>query len=363
MARRSGRRASGAIRPSPPPTCSGGTTWARAHDIGVTPRPIYKADGRKLPDCYTKPSELRDELRASSAPFRCSSFWGPGDLDRRVALDRRCRPARAAHARADADARLPAASRLRPAALRARRSAHRQEPRRDRRGRRRSDRRCRARRRARDRALRIRHHAGLDADPCQSRAARSRPAGVRRRGRRRATRRAAVATPSRSPTTRSRTSMSPSPACRRGAAHRRGACRASSTCSIAASSAPSGSITRTRASSSPSRGPTPGSPIITGSTTVRAPDFARLVEIHRKPGYDPVELFLDPAIRSPKLAVGWRLARRALGFRTLMDVIPLDASLVKGSHGRLVDDDAGRSGVHLERAAAAARQGRSPQPR
>ena len=31
----------------------------------------------------------------------------------------------------------------------------------------------------------------------------------------------------------------------------------------------------------------------------RAPDFARTVEIHRKPGYDPVELFLDPAIRDP----------------------------------------------------------------
>jgi predicted AlkP superfamily pyrophosphatase or phosphodiesterase len=66
----------------------------------------------------------------------------------------------------------------------------------------------------------------------------------------------------------------------------------------------------------------------------RAPDFARLVEIHRKPGYDPVELFLDPAIRFPKFALGWRLAKRALGFRTLMDVVPLDAGLVKGSHGR-----------------------------
>jgi predicted AlkP superfamily pyrophosphatase or phosphodiesterase len=65
-----------------------------------------------------------------------------------------------------------------------------------------------------------------------------------------------------------------------------------------------------------------------------APDFARLVDIHRKPGYDPVELFIDPAIALPKLAVGWRLARRALGFRTPMDVIPLDAALVKGSHGR-----------------------------
>jgi predicted AlkP superfamily pyrophosphatase or phosphodiesterase len=67
---------------------------------------------------------------------------------------------------------------------------------------------------------------------------------------------------------------------------------------------------------------------------VRAPDFARTVEIHRKPGYDPVELFLDPAIKFPKLAVGWRLLKRALGMRTLMDVIPLDAALVRGSHGR-----------------------------
>ena len=66
----------------------------------------------------------------------------------------------------------------------------------------------------------------------------------------------------------------------------------------------------------------------------RAPDFARTVEIHRKPGYDPVELFLDPAIRIPPLTVGWKLAKRKAGFRSLLDVIPLDASLVRGSHGR-----------------------------
>jgi predicted AlkP superfamily pyrophosphatase or phosphodiesterase len=66
----------------------------------------------------------------------------------------------------------------------------------------------------------------------------------------------------------------------------------------------------------------------------RAPDFARTVEIHRKPGYDPVELFLDPSIRIPPMTVGWKLAKRKLGFRSLLDVIPLDASLVKGSHGR-----------------------------
>ena len=65
----------------------------------------------------------------------------------------------------------------------------------------------------------------------------------------------------------------------------------------------------------------------------KAPDFARCVDIHRKPGYDPVELFLDPALAFPKLKIASRLLRKKLGFRMLMDVIPLDATLVKGSHG------------------------------
>jgi predicted AlkP superfamily pyrophosphatase or phosphodiesterase len=69
----------------------------------------------------------------------------------------------------------------------------------------------------------------------------------------------------------------------------------------------------------------------------KAPDFARTVDIHRKPGYDPVELFIDPALRFPKLRVARRLAQKILGFRYLMDVIALDASLVKGSHGRVTD--------------------------
>lgn len=65
-----------------------------------------------------------------------------------------------------------------------------------------------------------------------------------------------------------------------------------------------------------------------------APDFARCVDIHRKPGYDPCELFLDPKITAPKLKIVKKLIQKKLGFRTLMDVIPLDATLVKGSHGR-----------------------------
>jgi predicted AlkP superfamily pyrophosphatase or phosphodiesterase len=72
----------------------------------------------------------------------------------------------------------------------------------------------------------------------------------------------------------------------------------------------------------------------------RAPDFARTVDIHRKPGYDPVELILDPAIRFPSLYVGWRLFKRSIGMRALLDVTPLDATLVKGSHGRPGDGGA-----------------------
>jgi predicted AlkP superfamily pyrophosphatase or phosphodiesterase len=66
----------------------------------------------------------------------------------------------------------------------------------------------------------------------------------------------------------------------------------------------------------------------------RAPDFAHTVDIHRKPGYDPVELFIDPALKAPKLKIAATLAKRKLGFRSLLEVIPTDATLVKGSHGR-----------------------------
>jgi len=62
------------------------------------------------------------------------------------------------------------------------------------------------------------------------------------------------------------------------------------------------------------------------------------VDIHRKPGYDPAELFVDPGIRLPFLKVGLRLLQKALGFRYLMDLIPLDANLVQGSHGRPTED-------------------------
>jgi predicted AlkP superfamily pyrophosphatase or phosphodiesterase len=68
------------------------------------------------------------------------------------------------------------------------------------------------------------------------------------------------------------------------------------------------------------------------------PDFATTVDIHSKPGYDPCELFVDPALGLPALRVVRRLVQKKLGMRYLMDVIPTDASLVRGSHGRPPQD-------------------------
>ncbi len=71
----------------------------------------------------------------------------------------------------------------------------------------------------------------------------------------------------------------------------------------------------------------------------RAPDYARTVNIHAKPGYDPCELFIDPAIPFSKVKIASTLFKKILGFRYLMEVTPLNASLVKGSHGRVTDKD------------------------
>ncbi len=64
-----------------------------------------------------------------------------------------------------------------------------------------------------------------------------------------------------------------------------------------------------------------------------APDYARTVDIHRKPGFDPCEMFFDPKLLWPKGRAMRRLIQKKLGFRTLFDVIPLDPTLVRGSHG------------------------------
>ncbi|WP_027481199.1 alkaline phosphatase family protein [Deinococcus pimensis] len=71
----------------------------------------------------------------------------------------------------------------------------------------------------------------------------------------------------------------------------------------------------------------------------KAPDYARTVDIHRKPGYDPAELFMDP--HSPaKLKAARALLKKTLGMRYLMDVIGLDATVVRGTHGRVTGNRA-----------------------
>jgi predicted AlkP superfamily pyrophosphatase or phosphodiesterase len=64
-----------------------------------------------------------------------------------------------------------------------------------------------------------------------------------------------------------------------------------------------------------------------------APDFARTIAIHAKPGYDPCEMIMDPAISLPKVKLARKLAWKMMGGRMVMDVIPTDPKLVKGSHG------------------------------
>lgn len=66
----------------------------------------------------------------------------------------------------------------------------------------------------------------------------------------------------------------------------------------------------------------------------KAPDYARVVDIHKKPGYDPVEMFM-----SSKSRAAYKVLKKKLGFRYVMDVIPLDATLVKGSHGSISVDE------------------------
>jgi predicted AlkP superfamily pyrophosphatase or phosphodiesterase len=309
---------------------------AASHDYGVTPRPIYKADGRKLPDCYTKPVALRDELTAALGPFPLFQFWGPatsiaasrwiaeaalhvrrrhaptltlvylphldydlqrfGPDDPRISKSLGEIDAVAGDLIADAGrdgARVIALSEYGITSVttpihvnRALRQAG---------------------------LLTVRVEAGTEhLDPVQSRAfavADHQIAHVY------------VAEPDLVPEVERIIS---------GLAGVERVLDRAGQQAIGLDHSRSGELVAIAQADA-------WFTYYYWLDDARVPDFARLVEIHRKPGYDPVELFVDPAIRFPKLAIGWRLARRALGLRTLMDVIPLDARLVKGSHGRPTD--------------------------
>jgi predicted AlkP superfamily pyrophosphatase or phosphodiesterase len=70
----------------------------------------------------------------------------------------------------------------------------------------------------------------------------------------------------------------------------------------------------------------------------RAPDFARTVDIHRKPGYDPAELLIDSSIGVPLINIAWFLLKKRLGLRALLKLTPLSGERIKGSHGRVPED-------------------------
>jgi predicted AlkP superfamily pyrophosphatase or phosphodiesterase len=312
---------------------------AASHDIGVTPRPIYRADGRKLPDCYTKPLELRDELTERLGPFPLFQFWGPatsiaasrwiadaalhvrrtrsptltlvylphldydlqrfGPDDPRIAASLREVDAVTGDLIADAardGARVVILSEygITPVSTpvhinRALRQAG---------------------------LLRVRREGdGELLDPAQSDAFAMSDHQI-----------AHIYVAKTELIEEVRRIVASLP----GVEHVLDRAEQSA---LAIDHARSGELVALARSDA-------WFTYYYWLDDRHAPDFARLVEIHRKPGYDPVELFVDPAIRLPKLAIGWRLARRTLGFATLMDVIPLDAALVRGSHGRVTDNAA-----------------------
>ena len=69
-----------ARRRDPAFTCAKLFWWFNMYstaDVTVTPRPMYPADGRKIPDVYTQPGDLRDELQERLGTFPLFRFWGP----------------------------------------------------------------------------------------------------------------------------------------------------------------------------------------------------------------------------------------------------------------------------------------------
>ena len=270
-------------------------------DYSVTPRPMYLADGRKLPDVYTSPGGLRDELQSKLGTFPLFSFWGPKaaiESTRWIAesakhVEQKFSPTLSLVYLPHLDYNLQRVGpsdrrggRGRPAGGRALRRSHRL---------------------LRGAGGAGRHPVGVrlvrchDARAHQPRAARaSADRGARGAWPRGARSRARVRrSPSR--TIRSRTSTS---TIRRGttrcgapredAGHRARARRATARPRYKIDHARAGDLVAIAE-------PKAWFTYYYWLDDQRAPDFARTVDIHRKPGYDPVELLLDPAIRVPRV--------------------------------------------------------------
>jgi predicted AlkP superfamily pyrophosphatase or phosphodiesterase len=322
-------------------TCANMFWWynmASSHDIGATPRPIYKADGRKLPDCYTAPAQLRDRLTERLGPFPLFQFWGPAtSIASTRWIAEATRLVMAGHdptltlaylPHLDYDLQRFGPDETHPAVRQslididavagdladAARAAGRSVVVLSEYGITRVDRPIHINRALRDAGLlAVREEDGGELlDPMASRAfalADHQIAHVY------------VTDPALMPEVRTVVQGLPGVESVYGGAERD---------AIDLDHVRSGELIAVADARS-------WFTYYYWNDDRRAPDFARTVEIHRKPGYDPVELFLDPAIAMPKVAIGKRLLLRKLGFRTLMDVIPLDATCVRGSHGRLPD--------------------------
>lgn len=330
-----------AKRRDPAFTCANMFWWynmASRHDFGATPRPIYKADGRKLPDCYTVPADLRDRLTERLGPFPLFQFWGPAttiastrwiaDAAKLVMAEHNPTLTLAYLAHLDYDLQRFGPDETHPAVRTslaeidavagdladAARAGGRSVVVLSEYGLTRVDRPIHINRALRDAGLvAVREEDGGELlDPAMSKAfavADHQLAHVY------------VSDPALQPKVREVLEGLPGIERVHDAADKH---------ILDLDHPRSGELVAVADARS-------WFTYYYWTDDRRAPDFARTVEIHRKPGYDPVELFLHPGISSPKLAIGRRLMLRKLGFRTLMDVIPLDASLVKGSHGRITD--------------------------
>jgi predicted AlkP superfamily pyrophosphatase or phosphodiesterase len=322
-------------------TCANMFWWynmASRHDVGVTPRPIYKADGRKLPDCYTVPAQLRERLTERLGTFPLFQFWGPAtsiastrwiaEATKLVMTEHNPTLTLAYLPHLDYDFQRfgpdethPAVRRslididtvagdLADAALASGRSVvvlseYGITP---------VDRPIHINRALRDAGLLVvrEEDGGELLDPMASRAFALSDHQIAH---------IYVADPEQVRKVRRLVEGLPGVELVYGGGERK---------AIGLDHARSGELIAMADARS-------WFTYYYWNDDRRAPDFARTVEIHRKPGYDPVELFLDPTIRVPTASIGKRLLLRKLGFRALLDVIPLDASLVGGSHGRLTD--------------------------
>ncbi|WP_327288714.1 alkaline phosphatase family protein [Streptomyces sp. NBC_01198] len=311
-----------------------GTDWT------VTPRPVYHADGRKDPDCYTDPPELHDELTAALGTFPLFSYWGPtAGLPSSAWI---CRAAQQIMARHDPDLTLVYVphldydlQRFGPSAPQAAAAAAELDavlgPLLD-----------MARERGatvvalseygitpaarpvdvnrllrREDLLRVHTQAGMEyLDPWTSRAfavADHQIAHVY------------VADPADLPLVRKLCAELPGVAEVLGEAEK---------AAYGLDHPRSGDLVLVADADA-------WFTYYYWLDDARAPDFARLVEIHRKPGYDPAELFFDPAAPgAAKRRAAVALARKKLGMRYLLSAVGLDAgaAAVRGTHGRLPAD-------------------------